>query len=101
MRLLFIACVFLASFVQTPTASGQVAAKLDALLSPYVKTNGPGFAVTVVSSNRVIYKNAFGYANIDKRVPFDADTAVDLASVSKQFTAMGIMILAEHGKLKY
>ena len=43
----------------------------------------------------------YGLADLAKKTPVTADTAFDLASVSKQFTSMAVMILAERGKLSY
>jgi len=46
-------------------------------------------------------KKGYGLANLEKKQPIDPDTAFLLGSVTKQFTAMAIMILAERGKLRY
>ena len=57
--------------------------------------------ILVAQEGQVLYKNAFGYANYRKRQPLKIDTDFQLASVSKQFTAVAIMMLKEQGKLSY
>ncbi|MBA4849607.1 serine hydrolase domain-containing protein [Emticicia sp. BO119] len=55
----------------------------------------------VVEKGRVIYKKGFGYANRETKELFTTATPCYIGSVSKQFTAMGIMILQERRKLSY
>ena len=61
----------------------------------------PGAAVMVIKDDGIVYSGGFGYADIEGRIPIDAHSTFRLGSVSKQFTAMAIMILAEEGKLDY
>ena len=61
----------------------------------------PGAAVMIIKDGGIVYSAGFGYANIEERTPIDANSTFRLGSVSKQFTAMAIMILAEDGKLDY
>lgn len=57
--------------------------------------------VLVASNGKRIYHKAFGYRNFETKVPLDTTDIFELASVSKQFTAMVIMMLKEDGKLNY
>ncbi len=57
--------------------------------------------ILVSEKGHVIYKGSFGYKNLLTKEPLDIDTPFQLASVSKQFTAVAIMQLMEKGKLKY
>jgi N-acyl-D-aspartate/D-glutamate deacylase len=58
--------------------------------------------VVLVSENsQVIYKKGFGYANYEEKKSHTVQSCFRLASVSKQFAAMAIMILSERGKLAY
>jgi CubicO group peptidase (beta-lactamase class C family) len=57
--------------------------------------------VLVVSHGELIYKSAFGYQDLETNTPLKITSAFYLASVSKQFTTMAIMILKEQGKLSY
>ncbi len=55
----------------------------------------------LLDDGKVVYKNCVGYANFETRERLNDSSVFELASCSKQFTAMAIMILAEQGKLKY
>lgn len=59
----------------------------------------PGAAVMAIRDGNPIFAKAYGMAEVEKRIPCSTNTNFRLASVTKQFTAMGIMILAERGKL--
>ncbi|MGH1337926.1 MAG: serine hydrolase [Aureispira sp.] len=56
-------------------------------------------AILITKNNTVLYKNAFGYANEETKTRINTESVFYIASVSKQFTAMGIMLLQEKGKL--
>lgn len=75
--------------------------QVDDLFAPLLKANAPGFAVLVMKDGKVLHNKGYGLANLKTLKPITADTAFDLASISKQFTAMGIMILKERGSLSY
>ncbi len=57
--------------------------------------------ILLLDDGKIIYKNCLGYANFETRDRLNDSTVFELASCTKQFTAMAIMILAEQGKLKY
>lgn len=77
------------------------AEKVDALLAPWSQGDTPGAAILVIKDGQVLLKKGYGLANLETRQPIDPDTAFLLCSVTKQFTAMAVMILAERGKLRY
>jgi CubicO group peptidase (beta-lactamase class C family) len=58
-------------------------------------------AVLVAQEGKIIYRNAFGKANFETGADLTPETPSDIGSVTKQFTAMAIMILAERNKLQY
>ena len=58
-------------------------------------------SIIVAAKGKVIYRNGFGESNFDTHEKFSPTTISCLASVSKQFTAMTIMMLAEKNKIKY
>jgi CubicO group peptidase (beta-lactamase class C family) len=59
----------------------------------------PGMAVVVVRDDQVIYLDTFGYRDIEKKLPVTPDTAFYIASCTKPFTAMGVQVLADAGKV--
>lgn len=75
--------------------------RVDALLEGRVRDGGPGAAVMVVLDGAIVHQRGYGLADVTKRRPITAQTTFDLASVSKQFTAMAIMMLVERGELSY
>ena len=73
---------------------------IDNLLSSlYAKSRING-NVLIADKGNIIYNKSFGMANESTRQELNENSIFDLASVSKQFTAMGIMLLKEKGKLK-
>src|SRR5689334_12231368 len=76
-------------------------ARLDALLNDWKQKNAPGMAAALFRDGRVEYRRVFGFADLERRRPITADTQFLLASLTKQFTAMAIMILAERHKLRF
>lgn len=84
---------------QVPASATSRAAEIDALFSPYAVPGSPGLAVGIAVGGKPVYSGGFGEANLDDRVPITADTVFHVASVSKQFTAFTIALLAEEGKI--
>ncbi len=61
--------------------------------------NVPGASVVVIRDGDVVYRHAFGLADLEQHIAATPDTHYRLASVTKQFTAAAILTLAERGKL--
>jgi len=76
-------------------------ARLDALVAPYREANAPGMVAMLIREGRVQWQTTFGLADLETHRPATLDTQFELASMTKQFTAMAIMILSEQGKLKF
>lgn len=97
-RFLLIACLLLpviASLGQT----SEMEKKLDSLLAGYFTPSQPGCEVLVASHGQVIYEKAFGRANLELNVPMSTGMVFNLASITKQFTAVAILQLQEQGKI--
>ena len=77
----------------------QLAANFDKILSEQFKTDEPGATVLVSRNGQVIYKKAFGMANLELNLPMQVDNVFWIASMGKQFTAVAILQLMEQGKL--
>ena len=88
--------------VAWPAASAPVIhpadAGIDALMRDYDGMQ-PGAAVLVVRDGEAVFSRGYGLAVVEDRTPVTARTNFRLASVSKQFTAAAILLLAEDGKL--
>jgi len=74
--------------------------KIDQLMQQYEKIGQFSGAVLVADNGNIIYKKAFGYANMDLDVPNQVNTKFRIASMTKAFTAMLIMQLVEEGKVQ-
>ncbi len=85
--------------VKTQPSDDESAKKVDAFLSQWYKNDMPGCAVSAVKGGRLVYKRAFGMANLDYDIPNTTSTLFNLASASKPFTAASIALLAQQGKL--
>ena len=85
-----------------PAAAAKPAApveKLDALLARAIPGDGPGVAVIAVKDGKTVFRKARGMANLELGVPLSPDSVFRLGSITKQFTAVAVLMLAEEGKL--
>jgi CubicO group peptidase (beta-lactamase class C family) len=76
-----------------------LAARVDKLFGDVDKPDSPGAAIAVIKDGAVIYKRGYGIANLEYNVPITPTTVFHVASVSKQFTAFAVTLLANQGKL--
>lgn len=81
------------------TQAQNKAHRIDSLLQSMHQEGRLNGCVLVAEKGKVIYKGSFGYANEETRQKLDENSIFELASVSKQFTAMAIVMLQEKGKL--
>jgi len=72
---------------------------LDWLIAQRVPADAPGLALAVVQDGRLAFEKGWGLASLDYGVPITPSTVFHVASVSKQFTAFAITLLAQQGKL--
>lgn len=86
---------FLSGFTQNKSS------QLDSLFASLHKEKKFFGNVLIAEKGKVIYQASFGKANIATGEDLNAESLFELASVSKQFTAMGIMLLKKQGKLSY
>jgi CubicO group peptidase (beta-lactamase class C family) len=91
---------FFCATVSGNSASDKASA-VDALFREYDRPGVPGACVLVIKQGKVLYKKAYGLANLEEKIATTTETNYRLASVTKQFTAMSIMILAERGRLSH
>lgn len=73
--------------------------KIDSLFISWNQPNHPGGSVGIMKEGKVIYSRAYGLASLEYLVPNTPDTRFNIASVSKQFTCMGIVFLHIRGEL--
>ena len=73
---------------------------VDKLFAQFAKPDSPGCAVAIYSKGEIVYKHAYGMADLERNVPLTTDAVFDVGSIAKQFTAASIVLLAQQGKLK-
>ena len=98
-----VAVLTLRRAVQTPGPSFDLPTdkKIDALFSVLTSPDDPGLAVLVRKNGRTLFERSYGVRDLHSRVLIDAHTNFRLASCTKQFTALAIMLLVHDGKLRY
>lgn len=75
-------------------------ARIESLFSNFDHPNAPGAAVVVIQNGKPIFAKGYGLADLVTKTPCTTNTNFRLASFTKQFTAMAVLILADHGKLR-
>jgi CubicO group peptidase (beta-lactamase class C family) len=83
---------------QAPMGGGLEAA-LDSVFAPWSSATGPGCAVAARHQGEILFQRGYGAANLEHDVPISPGSIFHVASVSKQFTAAAIMLLAREGHL--
>jgi CubicO group peptidase (beta-lactamase class C family) len=100
--LLLLGLIALPATAQTKQRSAQPAtttARVNKLFETWDKPTSPGCALAVMQDGQIIYRRGYGMANLDYDIPITTTTVFHVASVSKQFTAAAIALLAQQGKL--
>jgi CubicO group peptidase (beta-lactamase class C family) len=83
------------------SASDSVSAVVDRVFAPMARNDGPGCAVGVYRNGQIAFAKGYGLANLEYNTPITPSTPFIVGSVSKQFTAAAITLLAEQGKLSF
>lgn len=81
------------------TTSAQTPQSVDSLVTTVFLKDGPGGSVIIAKEGRVLYHKAFGKANLEHGIAMDTNHVFRLGSITKQFTAVCILKLAQEGKL--
>jgi CubicO group peptidase (beta-lactamase class C family) len=100
--LLFLAPAFTVA-QDAPAASNKsplgLHQQVDKVFAQWDSTVSPGCALSVIKDGQVIYKRGYGMADLDHDIPIRPETVFHVASISKQFTAAAIILLAQEGKI--
>lgn len=93
-KFLILLLIFQTGFAQ------NLETKIDSLIPASFKAENPGAVFLAVKKAKVVYKKAFGMADLEMNVKMEPEFIFEIGSMTKQFTAVSILILAEQGKLK-
>nr|WP_163502120.1 serine hydrolase domain-containing protein [Halomonas socia] len=90
---------WLSLVVAVPAVANDDAAHIDALFAEFDRDDSPGAAVAVYREGELAFSAGYGLADLEAGTPLTPRTPTHVASVSKQFTAFAIALLAREGKL--
>ncbi len=93
-------CTLMLLLTAFAAANGDTESRIDALFAS-VKADDPGAAVMVIRDGHVVFQRGYGMTDLRTLHKIDEHTNFRLASLTKQFTAMSIMLLVHDGKLRY
>jgi CubicO group peptidase (beta-lactamase class C family) len=90
----------LALHAQERTSVSDSAAKADTYLrEEMAKRRIPGMSAAVITAGRVVFTKGYGFANVEVSAPATSDTVYEIASLTKPFTAIAVMMLVEAGRV--
>ncbi len=101
MPLAFLLAAGLLFLLPAWAADENLKQKVNAIFAGVTRPGDPGLAVLVLKNGRVVFQKGYGVAELRTHTKIDSKTNFRLASVTKQFTAMAIMLLVHDGKLRY
>lgn len=79
---------------------GQTIAAIDETVVRYAGANSPGVVVIAMKEGEIVHLKAYGLANLETKKPVTIESVFDMASVSKQMTAVAVLTLVEAGKVE-
>ena len=85
---------------QNEAGNEPLEARIDSLFSRYARSDAPGCAVAVVKAGKILYARGYGMADVAQSIPLTPQTPMIVASTSKQFTALAVLLLVNDGKLR-
>src|SRR5258705_4506707 len=84
---------------QGAAADKSITGKVDEIFARFGKPDSPGCALSVIKDGQIVYKRGYGMSNLEYGIPISPSSIFHIASISKEFTAMAIVMLAQQGKL--
>jgi CubicO group peptidase (beta-lactamase class C family) len=94
-----IALVAVLTPLPTSAQEKSLEAQVDEIFAAWDNPDSAGCAVSAMRDGAIVYKRGYGMANLEYGVPITPSSVFHVASVSKQFTAFALMLLASQGKL--
>ncbi len=73
--------------------------RVDRLFSEWDRPDSPGCALGIIDEGNWLYRRGYGMANLEHDIPITSKTVMRIGSLSKQFSAMAILLLAQQGRL--
>ena len=106
MRILVVLCgvgffLIAGSSLSAQSSAQQLSRQVHDAFSDVVAPGDPGFALLVKKDGAIVFEEGYGVRDLRSKTKIDAQTNFRLASCTKQFTAMAVMLLVHDGKLRY
>ena len=79
--------------------TSSLSSRVDEIFKDYGSGDVPGCAVGIIHGGAYVHAKGYGSANLEHRIPIGMDSVFRIGSVSKQFTAAAIAILAARGDI--
>jgi CubicO group peptidase (beta-lactamase class C family) len=96
MKLIFLSLGICFSIISTAQTLEN---KIDKYIASEYKEDAPGVSILVAKDGKAIYSKGFGMANLENKVSNSSNSVFEIGSITKQFTAVAILMLEEQGKL--
>ena len=94
-----VAIALLLGLAAGPPAAADLATALDALFTEAYPADRPGAAVRIEKGGEVVLREGYGLADLELGVAIEPDMVFRLGSITKQFTAAAVLMLAEEGEI--
>lgn len=94
--------ILLLAFISScthPEKDHPLSEKIDTLFAKWDNSDSPGCALAVIQDGEIIYKKGYGMADLEHDIPIRPNSVFNIASISKQFVAMSLLLQEEEGKL--
>jgi len=88
-----------AGHAQAPQLAPSMITRIDSVFAMYATRTSPGCALGVVRDGQTVFEKGYGMSDFQHGVPITPSSIFHVASISKQFAAMSIVLLARDGKL--
>jgi CubicO group peptidase (beta-lactamase class C family) len=96
----FLACILILFSLNSLASPSNPSLEIDAMLSSLTKAGKFSGAVLIARDGKVLLHKGYGFANLEKRIPFTPETRHHVASISKMFAAMTALKLRDQNTLK-
>ena len=99
LKYLLLAITVLSLNSQSTGYAQNLESTIDRFLQEKYPSNAPGATFLISKNGNIVYEKAFGLANLELNVPMETENVFEIGSMTKQFTAVSILMLMEKGQL--
>jgi CubicO group peptidase (beta-lactamase class C family) len=100
-HIVFLLLIVFTRGVAQPANTSKEQLQIDSLLKTIYKTDAPGISISIIQKVKLIFRNSYGIADLETKTDLNSKTNFNIGSLTKQFTALAILQLAESKKLSF